>query len=391
MDCMVIQGGRRLAGEVSISGAKNAALPILASTLLSKGTCALINVPDVRDVLTMSKVLTHLGAGIEVHGDRYTVTLAGVASCQAPYELVKTMRASVLVLGPLLARWGEAIVALPGGCAIGARPINLHLAALEKMGAEIRIEHGNVHACVRGRLKGARIYFDIPTVTGTENVMMAACLAEGTTVLENAAREPEICDLASFLIKRGARISGAGTDVITIDGVPELRGADHEIVPDRVETGTYLIAGAITGGEEAIQVRANGQLRAVDVKTLPYPGFPTDMQAQMMALMALARGSSVITETVFESRFLHVLELQRMGADIRIEGNHAVVTGVERLSGAPVMASDLRASACLILAGLAAEGETRVSRVYHLDRGYARLDAKLAGLGVQVRREAERV
>jgi len=420
MDCMVIQGGRRLAGEVRISGAKNTALPILASTLLSKGTCALLNMPDVRDVLTMSKVLTHLGAGIEVHGDRYTVTLAGVASCQAPYELVKTMRASVLVLGPLLARWGEAIVALPGGCAIGARPINLHLAALEKMGAEIRIEHGNVHACIRGRLQGARIYFDVPTVTGTENVMMAACLAEGTTVLENAAREPEVSDLASFLIKRGARVSGVGTDVITIDGVPELHGADHEIVPDRVETGTYLIAGAITGGEvrvvrcrpdhcdallaklqeagvalkvekEAIQVRANGQPRAVDVKTLPYPGFPTDMQAQMMALMALARGSSVITETVFESRFLHVLELQRMGADIRIEGNHAVVTGVERLSGAPVMASDLRASACLILAGLAAEGETRVSRVYHLDRGYERLDAKLTGLGAQVRREAERV
>jgi len=409
MDCMVLQGGRRLTGEVSISGAKNAALPILASILLGKGTSTLTSVPAVRDVLTMSKVLTHLGASVEARGDRYTITLPGVASCQAPYELVKTMRASVLALGPL-----------PGGCAIGARPINLHLAALEKMGAEIRIEHGNVHACVRGRLKSARINFDIPTVTGTENVMMAASLAEGTTVLENAASEPEVSDLASFLIKRGARISGAGTDVITIDGVPELRGADHEIVPDRVETGTYLIAGAITGGEvrvvrcrpdhcdallaklqeagvalkvekEAIQVRAGGPLRAVDVKTLPYPGFPTDMQAQMMALMALARGSSVITETVFESRFLHVLELQRMGADIRIEGNHSVVTGVERLSGAPVMASDLRASACLILAGLAAEGETRVSRVYHLDRGYERLDAKLAGLGAQVRREAERV
>ena len=420
MDCMVLQGGRRLTGEVSISGAKNAALPILASILLGKGTSTLTSVPAVRDVLTMSKVLTHLGASVEARGDRYTITLTGVASCQAPYELVKTMRASVLVLGPLLARWGEAIVALPGGCAIGARPINLHLAALEKMGAEIRIEHGNVHACVRGRLKGARIDFDIPTVTGTENVMMAASLAEGTTVLENAASEPEVSDLASFLMKRGARVSGAGTDVITIEGVPELHGADHEIVPDRVETGTYLIAGAITGGEvrvvrcrpdhcdallaklqeagvalkvekEAIQVRANGQPRAVDVKTLPYPGFPTDMQAQMMALMALARGSSVITETVFESRFLHVLELQRMGADIRIEGNHAVVTGVERLSGAPVMASDLRASACLILAGLAAEGETRVSRVYHLDRGYERLAAKLAGLGAQVRREAERV
>ncbi|HEX9284302.1 MAG TPA: UDP-N-acetylglucosamine 1-carboxyvinyltransferase, partial [Nitrospirales bacterium] len=393
MDCMVIQGGRRLAGEVRISGAKNAALPILASTLLSTGTCTLTNVPDVRDVLTMSKVLTHLGAAVETQGDRFTVSLAAITSIEAPYELVKTMRASVLVLSPLLARWGEAVVALPGGCAIGARPINLHLTALEKMGAEIRIEHGNVHARVKGRLKGARIYFDLPTVTGTENIMMAACLAEGKTVLENAAREPEITDLAQFLIKRGARISGAGTDVITIEGVSELRGADHEIVPDRIETGTYLIAGAITGGEvrvarcrpehcdallaklreagaqlqvekEAIQVRGQGRLQSVDVKTLPYPGFPTDMQAQMMALMTIARGSSVITETVFESRFIHILELQRMGADIRIEGNHAVVTGVERLSGAPVMASDLRASACLILAGLAAEGETRITRVY---------------------------
>jgi UDP-N-acetylglucosamine 1-carboxyvinyltransferase len=418
MDCMVIQGGRRLAGEVRISGAKNAALPILASTLLGTGTCTLTNVPDVRDVLTMSKVLTHLGAVLETQGDHFTVSLAAITSVEAPYELVKTMRASVLVLSPLLARWGEAVVALPGGCAIGARPINLHLAALEKMGAEIRIEHGNVHARVKGRLKGARIYFDLPTVTGTENIMMAACLAEGKTVLENAASEPEVFDLAQFLIKRGARISGAGTDVITIEGVSELRGADHEIVPDRIETGTYLIASAITGGEvrvtrcrpehcdallaklreagaqlqvekEAIQVLSQGRLQSVDVKTLPYPGFPTDMQAQMMALMTLARGSSVITETVFESRFIHMLELQRMGADIRIEGNHAVVTGVERLSGAPVMASDLRASACLILAGLAAEGETRVTRVYHLDRGYERLDAKLAGLGAQVRREAE--
>jgi len=420
MECMVIQGGRRLAGEVRISGAKNAALPILAATLLGKGTCTMTNIPTVRDVVTMSKVLTHLGASVEAEGDRYTVSLEAITSREAPYDLVKTMRASVMVLGPLVARWGEAVVALPGGCAIGARPINLHLAALEKMGAEIRIEHGNVHAQVRGRLQGARIYFDLQTVTGTENVMMAACLAEGTTVLENAAREPEISDLANFLSKRGARISGAGTDVITIEGVPELRGADHEIVPDRIETGTYLVAGAITGGEvrvarcrpdhceallaklreagaelkvekEAIQVRAGGKLRAVDLKTLPYPGFPTDMQAQMMALMAISSGSSVITETVFESRFIHVLELQRMGADIRIEGNHAVVTGVERLGGAPVMASDLRASACLILAGLAAEGETRVSRVYHLDRGYERLDAKLTGLGAQIRRETERV
>ncbi len=417
MECMVIQGGRRLTGEVRISGAKNAALPILAATLLGKGTCTLTNVPSVRDVVTMGRVLKHLGAAVETDGDRYTVALEAITSCEAPYDLVKTMRASVLVLGPLLARWGEAVVALPGGCAIGARPINLHLAALEQMGAEVRIEHGNVHARCRGRLKGARIYFDVQTVTGTENIMMAACLAEGATVLENAAREPEILDLAQFLIKRGARISGAGTDVITIEGVAALRGADHEIVPDRIETGTYLIAGAITGGEvralrcvpdhcdallaklreagaelrvekDAIVARGPARVRAVDVKTLPYPGVPTDMQAQLMALMTTARGSSVITETVFESRFIHVPELQRMGADIRIEGNHAVVTGAERLGGAPVMASDLRASACLILAGLAAEGETRVSRVYHLDRGYERLDAKLAALGALVRREA---
>ncbi len=420
MQSMIIQGGQRLRGEVRISGAKNAALPILAATLLGKGTCTLVNVPQVVDVLTMSKVLTQLGAAVDAHGDRFTVSFNAITSCQAPYELVKTMRASVLVLGPLVARWGEAVVSLPGGCAIGARPINLHLTALERMGAEVVIEHGNVRARVKGRLKGARIYFDLPTVTGTENIMMAACLAEGTTVLENAAREPEVSDLAQFLAKRGARISGAGTDVITIEGVQDLHAADHEIVPDRIEAGTYLLAGAMTGGDvrvercrpdhceapvaklseagadltvekEAIRVRATGRLRSVDVKTLPYPGFPTDMQAQMMALMTVARGISVITETVFESRFIHVLELQRMGADIRIEGNHAVVSGIERLSGAPVMASDLRASACLVLAGLAAEGETRVDRVYHLDRGYERLDAKLTGLGAQVTRAPGRV
>jgi len=420
METMVIQGGQRLRGAVRVSGAKNAALPILAATLLGKGTCTLTNVPQVVDVFTMSKVLAQLGAAVDAHGDRFTVSLEKIASCHAPYELVKRMRASVLVLGPLLARWAEAVVSLPGGCAIGARPINLHLAALEKMGAEVVIEHGNVHARVKGRLKGARIYFDQTTVTGTENVMMAACLANGTTIIENAAREPEISDLAQFLIKRGARISGAGTDVITIEGVMELRGADHEIVPDRIEAGTYLVAGAMTGGDvrvercrpdhsealiaklaeagadvtvekEAVQIRAGGRLGSVNVKTLPYPGFPTDMQAQMMALMATANGISVISETVFESRFIHVPELQRMGADIRIEGHHAVVTGTERLSGAPVMASDLRASACLVLAGLVAEGETRVARIYHLDRGYERLDAKLTGLGARVTRVTDRV
>ena len=418
MESMVIQGEQRLEGSVRIGGAKNAALPILAATLLGKGLCTLTNVPQVADVFTMSKLLRHLGATVETNGDRFTVSVDEISSCRAPYKLVKTMRASVLVLGPLIARCGEAVVSLPGGCAIGARPINLHLMALERMGAEITIEHGNVHARVQGRLRGSRIYFDVTTVTGTENIMMAACLAEGTTVIENAAREPEIADVAQFLIRRGARIDGAGTDVITIEGVAALHGADHQIIPDRIETATYLVAGAITTGDvtveccrpedsealmaklteagadlvigkETIRIRAPKRLRCVNVKTLPYPGFPTDVQAQMMALMTLAQGSSMITETVFESRFMHVLELQRMGANIRIDGNHAVVTGVERLSGAPVMASDLRASACLILAGLAAEGETRVGRVYHLDRGYEQLDRKLGGIGAQISRTQE--
>ena len=418
MDSILIQGERRLDGVVRISGAKNSALPILASTLLNQGTFTLTNVPRVMDVFTMSKLLTHLGAAVDIQEDRFTVSVKEAQSFAAPYELVKTMRASVLVLGPLLARCGEALVSLPGGCAIGARPINLHLAALQQMGAEVSIEHGNVQARVNGRLKGARICFDLQTVTGTENIMMAACLADGTTVLENAAREPEVADLAQFLNKRGARISGAGTDVITIEGVTALHGGDHEIVPDRIETGTYLIAGAITRGDvqiercrpdhceallaklreagavltvekESVRIRSDARLKAVDVKTLPYPGFPTDMQAQMMALMTLADGPSVITESVFESRFIHVLELQRMGADISIEGNHAIVTGNERLSGAPVMASDLRASACLVVAGLAAEGETRIGRVYHLDRGYERLEEKLSGLGAKIRRVKE--
>jgi UDP-N-acetylglucosamine 1-carboxyvinyltransferase len=418
VESMVIQGEHPLEGSVRIGGAKNAALPILAATLLGKGLCTLTNVPQVVDVFTMSKLLAHLGARVESEGERTTVTVDEITSCRAPYELVKTMRASVLVLGPLLARHGEAVVALPGGCAIGARPINLHLMALERMGAEITIEHGNVHARAQGRLRGSRVYFDVTTVTGTENIMMAACLAEGTTVIENAAREPEIADVAQFLIRRGARIEGAGTDVITIEGVPALHGTEHQIIPDRIETATYLVAGAITSGDvtvercrpedsealmaklteagaeltigkETIRIRAPKRLRCVNVKTLPYPGFPTDMQAQMMALMTLAQGSSMITETVFESRFMHVLELQRMGADIRIDGNHAVVTGVQRLSGAPVMASDLRASACLILAGLAAEGETRVGRVYHLDRGYEQLDRKLTGIGARISRAQE--
>jgi UDP-N-acetylglucosamine 1-carboxyvinyltransferase len=337
-----------------------------------------------------------------------------IHSTEAPYDLVKTMRASVLVLGPLLARWGEAKVSLPGGCAIGSRPVNLHLAGLAKLGADISIEHGYITARAK-RLKGARIYCDTTTVTGTENLMMAASLAEGTSVIENAAKEPEIVDLAEFLIKRGARIAGAGTDVLTIEGVRELHGADHEVIPDRIEAGTHLVAGVITDGDltithcrpvhleavlmklreagadiqveaQTVRIKRNGRLRGTDVRTLPFPGFPTDMQAQMVALMALTEGTSVVTETVFESRFMHVEELRRMGADIRVEGNRLVVTGRPTLTGAPVMASDLRASAGLILAGLAAEGTTEVQRVYHLDRGYERIEEKLRAVGANIER-----
>ncbi|MEW6542550.1 MAG: UDP-N-acetylglucosamine 1-carboxyvinyltransferase [Nitrospirota bacterium] len=414
MDRIIITGGKRLDGSVRVSGAKNAALPILASTILGGGDCLLTNVPRVVDVTTMGKLLGILGASVKAEGSRMAVNAERLHSTEAPYELVKTMRASVLVLGPLLARWGEATVSLPGGCAIGTRPVNLHLAGFAKMGAEIAIEHGYIHAKAK-RLRGARIYLDIPTVTGTENLLMAACLAEGTTVIENAAREPEIGDLASFLVKRGARIVGAGTDLITVEGVPRLSAADHEVVPDRIETGTFLTAGAIAGGDicvegcrprhleavlvklrevgaeaiegkESVRLKAPRRPRGVDVKTFAYPGFATDMQAQFMALMCVAEGTSVITETVFESRFMHVPEFRRMGADIKVEGSHAVVNGVQKLAGAPVMASDLRASAGLIVAGLAAEGETVVSRVYHLDRGYERIEEKLGGLGADIRR-----
>ncbi|HET8579632.1 MAG TPA: UDP-N-acetylglucosamine 1-carboxyvinyltransferase, partial [Nitrospiraceae bacterium] len=377
----------------------------------------LSNVPRVRDVVTMGKLLGMLGASVKSEGDRIAVGAGFLRSTEAPYELVKTMRASVLVLGPLVARWGEAAVSLPGGCAIGTRPVNLHLAGLAKLGADVSIEHGYIRARAR-RLHGARIYLDQPTVTGTENLMMAACLAEGTTVIENAAKEPEVVDLATFLGKRGARIAGAGSDVITVEGVSELQGADHEVIPDRIETATYLAAGAITGGnvyiegcvpghleavimklresgaevtegKESIRLKASRRPRGVDVKTFAYPCFPTDMQAQIMALMCVAEGISVITETVFESRFIHVPELRRMGAEIKVEGSHAVVNGRERLTGAPVMASDLRASAGLILAGLAAEGETQVSRVYHLDRGYERIEEKLHSLGAVIQRVKE--
>ena len=419
MDKIVISGGIPLKGEVLVSGAKNSALPILASTILGGGECVITNVPRVVDVVTMGKLLGLLGASVEHEGNRAVIKADVIHSTQAPYELVKTMRASVLVLGPLVARWGEATVSLPGGCAIGSRPVNLHLAGLAKLGAEVSIEHGYIRAKAK-RLKGALLYCDVPTVTGTENLMMAASLAEGTTVIENAAKEPEIVDLADFLVKRGARIAGAGTDVITIEGVRELRGSDHEVIPDRIEAGTYLVAGAITKGavsvnrcrpehldplvnklreagadiqveKEWIKLDATkvGRLKGVDVRTLPFPGFPTDMQAQMVALMTVAEGTSVITETVFESRFMHVEELWRMGADIRVEGNRVVITGRERLTGAPVMASDLRASAGLILAGLAAEGTTEVLRVYHLDRGYERIEGKLRKLGAVIEREKQ--
>ena len=417
MDRIVITGGVPLQGEVRVSGAKNSALPLLASTILGGEECVLTNVPRVVDVMTMGKLLGMLGVSVVHEGNRAVVRADVIHSTQAPYELVKTMRASVLVLGPLLARWGEAAVSMPGGCAIGSRPVNLHLAGLAKLGAEVSIEHGYIRAKAK-RLRGARIYCDTTTVTGTENLMMAASLAQGTTVIENAAKEPEIVDLANFLVKRGARITGAGTDVITIEGVRELRGSDHEVIPDRIEAGTHLVAGAITKGsvtvnrcrpdhlealliklreagatirieKERVQLSVEKRLKSVDIRTLPFPGFPTDMQAQMVALMTVSDGTSVITETVFESRFMHVEELWRMGADIKVEGNRAVVTGRTRLAGAPVMASDLRASAGLILAGLAAEGVTEVLRVYHLDRGYERIEEKLRGLGAKIERRKE--
>ncbi|HXZ24723.1 MAG TPA: UDP-N-acetylglucosamine 1-carboxyvinyltransferase [Nitrospiria bacterium] len=419
MDQIIVQGGRPLAGEVAVSGAKNAALPIMASVLLGDGDYELSNIPRVVDIHTMAELLRRLGVEARWSGERdhrLWATVRGVQSCEAPYELVKTMRASILVLGPLLARWGRAQVSLPGGCAIGARPVNLHLMGLQKMGAEIGIAHGYIEAKAP-RLKGATILFDQPTVTGTENLMMAATLAQGTTVLDNAASEPEVADLAAFLVRRGARISGAGTRRITIEGVDRLADGTHQygVIPDRIEAGTYLVAGAITRArmtidgcrpshlqaviqklqaagahlrEESNRVLINGPSRptAVDAATAPYPGFPTDMQAQFMALMAVAKGQSLISELVFEQRLTHVAELQRMGAKIQVQGVHAKIQGVDRLSGAPVMASDLRASAGLVLAALVAEGESRIQRIYHLDRGYERMVEKLRGLGAAIER-----
>jgi UDP-N-acetylglucosamine 1-carboxyvinyltransferase len=415
MDTIVIRGGKKLEGEVKISGAKNAVLPILAATLLTGGWNTISNVPKLGDIRTILKLLTELGVDVSEGQKSLRVNTENLKDSEAPYDLVKTMRASVLVLGPLVARLKRAKVSLPGGCAIGARPINLHLKALESMGVKVNIQHGYVEAKAK-KIRGARIYFDIPTVTGTENIMMTACLADGTTVLENVAREPEVVNLASALKKMGAKIYGAGTDVITIEGVKTLKPMKHHVMPDRIETCTYMIAAGITGGmvtivdsdpshcqavieklqeigikvsihdDGAISIAGGQGLKAADVKTLPYPGFPTDVQAQIMALLSLSQGSSIITETIFENRYMHVAELKRMGADITIQGNTAVVKGVEKLSGAPVMATDLRASASLVLAGLAAEGVTEISRVYHLDRGYEDLVGKLSKLGAEIER-----
>ncbi len=413
MDKMIIQGGTSLNGEIQISGAKNAALPILAATLLSRGPNRLKNVPKLGDITTLKRLLEKIGANISEENDGCSIEVKSIENNEAPYAWVKTMRATILVLGPLLARCGEAHVSLPGGCAIGARPIQLHLDGLEKMGAEINIEHGMIHAKAT-KLKGAVIHFETQTVTGTENLMMAATLAEGTTTLGNAACEPEIVDLAHFLNQCGAQIIGAGTETIVIHGVKSLSGTNYEIMPDRIEAGTFMLAASITKGDlllkkcnpahmgsiieklkatgseiviEKKSIRVIGkEIKAVDAKTLPYPGLPTDMQAQFMALMSVSDGLSVVTETIFESRFTHCAELQRMGADIRLEGHHAVIKGVPHLSGAPVMASDLRASACLILAGLVAEGQTEVLRIYHLDRGYESIEKKLSQVGANIQR-----
>ena len=417
MDKLAIVGGRTLRGELPVSGAKNAALPILAGTLLADGPVTLTNVPQLNDISTTIKLLKRLGVTIGQQGDRVEVDASTINEFTAPYELVKTMRASILVLGPLLGRFGHADVSLPGGCAIGARPVNLHVAGLRAMGASITIDNGYIRARAQ-RLRGARLVLDTVTVTGTENLMMAAACAAGETVIENAAREPEIGELAAFLESMGARIQGAGSDTIHIQGVERLGGTRYEVMPDRIESGTYLVAAAITGGRvkltrarpehldavlqklteagakiatgaDWIELDMQGRRPlAVDIKTAPYPAFPTDMQAQFCALNAVAEGTATITETIFENRFQHVLELQRLGANLSIQGNTVIARGVPRLTGAPVMATDLRASASLVIAGLAAEGTTLVDRIYHVDRGYERIEARLGSLGADIRRVA---
>lgn len=419
MDKLVIQGGARLHGEVTISGAKNAALPILCAALLAETPLKLSSVPKLKDVGTTINLLQHMGVVVTRNADKVDLDASNIQILEAPYEMVKTMRASILVLGPLLARFGKARVSLPGGCAIGSRPVDLHIKGLQAMGANIHIEHGYIEASAEHlpnkRLQGARYYMDLVTVTGTENLMMAAALAQGTTVLENAAKEPEVVDMADCLIKMGAKIKGAGTDVITIEGVEKLNGAEHQVVCDRIEAGTYMVAAAMTGGEvkllnvsahlldavieklreagatvlcdaNTITVKSDGKLKAVNIRTAPHPAFPTDMQAQFMALNTVASGVSKVTETIFENRFMHVQEMQRLGADIDIDGNTALVKGVSELEGATVMATDLRASASLVLAGLVAKGQTVIERIYHLDRGYEDLEEKFNALGANVKR-----
>ncbi len=416
MDKLIVTGGNTLRGEIRISGAKNAALPVLVASLLTSETLMVSNVPHLQDITTTMELLGRMGVRLVV-GDKMVIEAdsSNNTSVCAPYELVKTMRASILVLGPLLARFGEAEVSLPGGCAIGSRPVNLHIKGLQAMGAEINLDGGYIRARAK-RLKGARIFMDMVSVTGTENIMMAATLADGVTIIENAAREPEVADLAKCLNAMGARISGAGTDEITIEGVVRLHGAEHDVIPDRIETGTYLIAAAITSGSVRLRnaradllqsvldkLREAGAViesgpnwisldmqgrrpKGVNLRTAPYPAFPTDMQAQFIALNSIAEGTGTVTETIFENRFMHVYELQRMGANIEMEGNTAIVRGVEKIKGAPVMATDLRASASLALAGLVAEGETIVDRIYHIDRGYECIEEKLAQLGARIRR-----
>ncbi len=416
MQKLVIQGGTTLNGEVSISGAKNAALPILCASLLTAETLKIENVPQLNDVTTMLALLRQMGIDITQDGkNSVELTAASLSNLVAPYEMVKTMRAAILVLGPMLARAGKAMVSLPGGCAIGLRPVDQHIKGLQAMGAEIKIDHGYIHAHAK-RLNGARIVMDLVTVTGTENLMMAATLANGTTVLENAAREPEVTNLADCLISMGAKIYGAGSDTITIEGVRTLHGATHRVMPDRIETGTFLVAAAASGGEiylrdtradiltavleklreagatiesgqDWISLKMKGVLKSVNLRTAPYPAFPTDMQAQFMALNSVAEGAAIITETIFENRFMHAQELKRMGANIEVEGSVAIVHGVAHLDGTNVMATDLRASASLVLAGLVARGETTIERIYHLDRGYEHIDEKLTRLGAKVQRQ----
>ncbi|MCK5235762.1 MAG: UDP-N-acetylglucosamine 1-carboxyvinyltransferase [Deltaproteobacteria bacterium] len=416
MDKLIIHGGSRLVGTVEISGAKNSALPLLSATILSSGVHTITNVPKLKDIETFLILLEHLGTKVDIENDGTTVKLDSSSADKqdAPYELVKTMRASILVLGPLLARYGKASVSMPGGCAIGERPVDLHLTALEKMGAKVEIEHGYIKVECK-KLKGAHIYFDTPTVTGTENIMMAATLADGETVIENAALEPEVAELASALKSMGAKIEGAGTEMLTITGVRDLKPLNFKVMPDRIEAGTFMVASAMTKGnvlikdcpietldvvceklraagavieieEEGVRVKGDWPITSVDIKTNPYPGFPTDMQAQMTAMMSIGSGLSVISETIFENRFMHIGELKRMGADISVDGRNAIVRGVRGLSGAPLMATDLRASASLILAGLVADGVTEISRVYHLDRGYAAIEKKLSALGADIKR-----